>query len=203
MKIKSLKIICLMLAVGVISYFSACSDLRLSTGSAETSDTPQSSVIDRDIILVNTYENYAWGWDSYGWYIDSDGYKHEFNFSEDENITEDDVDSMDKILDLLENGYAADNKSKGISKSKAEKYYGYLKNIKNFKFDEEYSNGFDMGETTLCGVVTDENGGRVIIPIVQYGDWDCRNTDEYAVKIAEGMGITSEDNMYHGLFEIN
>lgn len=165
---------------------------------------PNSVEIKNDIIFVNTYENYAYGWVYNGCYIDKDGYRHDFDFSGNSEIDKEDVDSMDKVLDLLENGYdfGGGKSVKALSKNKVQNCYGNLMEIQNFKFDEGYSHGCDMGESTLYGVVTNENGERVIIPIIQSGDWDCRNTDKNAVNVCNILGIDVERGIYHGLFQM-
>ncbi len=178
--------------------------LSLQSGFVGTENEPAEIAAVNEIVFVNIYENYAWGWDCYGCYIDNEGYMHSFDLSGNPDIeSEDEYIGIGDVLDLLENGYdyGGSEVTRVLSEDDVRKCCYNLLNIQSFGYDKEYSQGCDMGETSLYGVIRDENGDRVIIPLVESGDWNRINTDEYALEVCKILGIDSDEGIYHGLFK--
>ncbi len=175
---RKLRVTAFVLAVSLIlAVFSGCESEKI--------------IIDRNIILICQYTNYAFVPTNQGYVVDKKGIGYSFDFS-----SGDGEYSMAKIVDLFEENYDNLEGTRVMSESSAEKCYSELLQAENYVFDSEESGGFDMGIVTWCGVINDSEGQKVMISITQSGDWNCKNTDSHVSAVAsklEGMPYYYEE----------
>lgn len=148
------------------------------------------TVINQDIVLINHYTNWAWGYQSYGSFIDKDGNLYEFDFSDlpcDISAQEE----IGKMLEIRENEKPVGN---FCNEKKLKYLYELLYKVdENAGFDEE-NVSCDAGQDTLYGVRYEEDGSSVLVKIYSDGDWIENPKDKNAQKLCKYYtGIVAEN----------
>lgn len=129
--------------------------------------------------FIYMYANYAWGKQINGYYVDVDGKKYKFDFS--------DYDGQMSI-DLA----ITDHDEKSSGKINAGKMAKLAKRARRVGDDLElvgYSYAMDMGAFSVYSVIYDEDGDYEISLLGEYGDWIFVPDDDNARYISEYFGL--------------
>ncbi len=166
------KLISLMFSIVFIISLSGCNK-------SENNIDVENIEINQDIVFINQYSNYAWGYQCYGSFIDKNGNAYKFDFSDDK-ISDD--EKLEKMAEIMK----TENPASNIFDGQSMKYmYSLLYKIdKNAGFDEE-SVACDAGQNTLYGVVYNEDSSAEFIQIYSNGDWEIKPLDPNAKKLCD------------------
>lgn len=129
--------------------------------------------------FIYMYANYAWGKQINGYYVDVDGKKYKFDFSDYDG-------QMSTDLAITHH----DEKSSG--KINAGKMAKLAKRARRVGDDLElvgYSYAMDMGAFSVYSVIYDEDGDYEISLLGEYGDWIFVPDDDNARYISEYFGL--------------
>lgn len=132
-----------------------------------------------NIIIENSYINYAWGFQYNGTVICDNGDIYRFDKNDREAY-----ENVNSNLDDLRD-YILDDSAKligKVTKSELKKIKEYMKNVNNTNYTETISGGNDMGSNIISVWNYDENE-KIILK--ETGDWNKENTDENAKKIID------------------
>lgn len=138
--------------------------------------------IKQKVVFIQQYINFASGYQNNGYYIDHNGNVIEYDLSEEgEQYTD-----LSKMIEYFEK---QDNPiiRKTISQNEINRYYEYLYKIDSKTEPMRKSVGADMGADSIFGITYTKDGALEIITIDSTGDWEVRNTDQYAQKISKWL----------------
>lgn len=136
----------------------------------------QNTEVDSDIIFASVYRNSAWGYQCSGSFIDKNGNRYLFNLSDNENA--------DLLIEFEK--VKSEQESVPLFDEDSIKYmYALLLKVDPVAGFDETSMGCDMGQSTLYGIRSGENGEAELIPIYSTGDWLREPKDSAAKKLYE------------------
>ncbi len=163
------KIMTLLSAIAII--FTGC-------GNIQNTETVE---ISQDILFISMYSNYAWGFQSYGSFIDNNGNFYEFDFSGEKAITSD-KEYLDKVKEIMQN---EEPKYVAFDTDELQYLYKLLYQIdENAEFIEE-NVSYDAGQNSLYGVKCNSDGSEKFVMINSKGDWNRTPTDKNAKELVK------------------
>ncbi|MBD5134759.1 MAG: hypothetical protein HDT39_02160 [Lachnospiraceae bacterium] len=151
-------------------------------------ETVENIVVNQKIVLIYKYVNYAETPTCRGFYVNSDGHKIQFDFSEiaksfwKEKTGSQRFISNDDINQLLLETEETDSEE-FLTSEDVSKCYKLLSKISDDYDIDEKSYGADRGSYCWYGVLDDGVNPPNFILLSETGDWECVNTDKNAKKI--------------------
>ena len=131
-----------------------------------------------NIVIVNSYRNWAWGYQHSGTFIDLEGKVYEFDFSDEE------IKNNDDFVARLEDYYHSVDLSYSQKVSDPDLIFeiAALSDLisPNAEIIKEHT-AHDAGQDTIYVLNSDND----LIKLYSHGDYSETNTDEYAVKAAD------------------
>ena len=142
---------------------------------------PEYEEINHKIIFIHQYTNWADGFLNFGYYIDKEGNKTEFDLSmEDEKYSR-----IENLLPYLEKMNPKESPNV-LSSEEMKQYYEWLCKINSKYTMEEKCVADDYGDVILYGIrYLESKDEPEIIVIHKQGDCIQVNTDEYAEKLSD------------------
>jgi len=140
----------------------------------------------QDILFQQEYTNYAWGYQHYGFIIDSDGNILKFNKPEKWNTP----DKFNKLTvqQVKENISSCTLTGKRISRTELQKYINYIDNISSSKITAPKTVGADMGSMLYYCYQFSENSSTYRSTIIKMeGDTQCENLNFFSKKVVDWM----------------
>ncbi len=133
-----------------------------------------------EIVFIESYINFAEGYEYNGYFVDKNGMKYTYDFSDFKGITlEEQLEKMQEIIDAEEGEYGW----KIFTPYSLKYMYRYLLEVdENAEFEVE-NQACDCGQNSLYGVRYDENNIPEAILIYSYGDNEKKPLDKNAQKI--------------------
>lgn len=125
------------------------------------------STVDQDIILISLYKNFAWEYQSHGFFIDKNGKKYDFDFSKKspEMSEEEMLSEMKKIM------RTGEGSSSSLTAENIENLHALAKKVDLKKDFSKTSRRVDSGQRTLYGVRSAKDGQSILVKIHSEGDW--------------------------------
>lgn len=133
-----------------------------------------------EIVFIESHINYAWGYQDVGYFVDKNGIKYTYDFSDKKGLTlEEQLEKMQEIIDESDN-----TQPTYIFTPYSLKYmYRYLLDVdENAGFEVE-GKMCDYGQDSLYGIRYDENNVPTAILIHSYGDNEKLPLDKNAQEI--------------------
>ena len=207
------KIISLLLSATLIFSITGCGKSSDSgpnpfnkTETTETTEAPttiSSDYLPEDIILINNYLNYAWGYEQYGWFLTGSGDIYRYDFSNEfipEYLFSDETYSLIDMLKIIQ----ANSKPTGkCDPAKVEKIYQEGMQIDpNAEYTSE-NTACDAGENRLEFY---NNKTNELILVESTGDTEALPTDIHAKEVrayASDMDLNSTKEESVTLFTPN
>ncbi|MGN0577219.1 MAG: hypothetical protein ACI4J4_01230 [Ruminiclostridium sp.] len=156
----------------IILIFGGCSNSPTKDGSIDWQNTE----VDCDIVFASVYSNWAFDYQCSGSFIDKDGNRYLFDLSDKKGS--DMLAEFEKIKSEQEGVPLFDDDS-------IKYMYALLLKVDPEAGYNETSKGCDMGQSTLYGIRSGENGEAELIPIYSTGDWLREPKDAAAKKLFE------------------
>ncbi len=153
----------------------------------QTYPTEPEVIEKKDIVMVRSYCNYAWGYQHYGEFVDISGNIYGFDFSEEQ------VGSDEEFIKLLEDGHfngRFGEPTLTVGNIDALREIVDLADhvAEDAKIAEKHE-AYDAGQTTLYAVTSE----HTLVEIYSEGDFRRINTDENALRIS---AICKKNNIF-------
>ena len=145
-----------------------------------------------EFLFEISYENYAWGYQLSGRYIDSDGIVFFYDYSNNEYNywTPEDRDNPTRI-ELIEKYSKQNEKLRQISTHDVDYYYQLFSLLPNAKYTDTVHTGCDMGIIQFIAYYySEENDTYTKRVLKQYGDLSFQDTLYFLQKITSWLDST-------------
>jgi hypothetical protein len=145
----------------------------------------------QEILFQQEYTNYAWGFQHYGFIIESNGNVLAFRNPVKWNFP--DKDSKLTKEQVKENISSCTLSGKIIPKTELQKYINYIDNLASSKISLQKNVGADMGSLVYyCYQFSETSSTYKATKIKMEGDFECENLNFYSKKVVDWMnGIST------------
>ncbi len=153
----------------------------------------QDPVINQDVLFARIYENYAWGHQLKGWFIDHDGRVRGFSLYGPEMDWKPIHDGgLIPESDLLDDLSLTDTTYLTIPGDDLLHYFSYISAASHGTLTDKQSQGNDMGQVSNYGLIYfPQDREYKFILLESRGDWMSRNVSPEAGKINAWMDSIS------------